>query len=64
MVKNYEPVTVNVTWMVSSPAVLLTQQRYFPLSSNLAYIEESEIVRFVEMWKWSHERKNGHKEWN
>lgn len=33
----YKPVTVSVTWIVSSPAVLFTQQRYFPLSSKRAY---------------------------
>lgn len=32
----YVPVTVKVTWIVSSPAVLFTQQRYLPLSSSLA----------------------------
>lgn len=33
---SYKPVTVSDTWMVSSPAVLLTQHRYLPLSSRRA----------------------------
>lgn len=35
--RKYAPVTVRVTWIVSSPAVLFTQHRYLPLSSSLAY---------------------------
>lgn len=37
MKKKFLPVIVNSTWMVSSPAVLLTQHKYLPESSILAF---------------------------
>lgn len=57
----YIPVTVSVTWIVSSPAVLFTQQRYLPLSSKRAYLKKNlnkghcynlfQTLYFLSLWK-------------